>query len=148
LTALLGVAAILTAFGCSRMSEGMADTKATVAEAGRAATTTLSGAQEVPPVNTQASGTSTIVVTGDKYITGKVDVTGVNVTAAHVHEGAPGQNGPVIITLVKSGANTWAVPANTILTSQHFDAYRRGNLYVNVHSAAHPNGEIRAQLKP
>ena len=35
-----------------------------------------------------------------------------------------------------------------MLTSGQFDAYRAGNLNVNVHSAAHPNGEIRAQLKP
>jgi len=40
------------------------------------------------------------------------------------------------------------VPGNTILTSAQCDAYRSGNLYVNLHSAAHPNGEIRAQLKP
>jgi CHRD domain-containing protein len=148
LTAFIGVAAILTVVGCSRMSDGMSDTKAKVAEAGRAAATPLSGAQEVPPVNTQATGTSSIVVTGDKYIIGSVEVNGVNATAAHVHEGAPGQNGPVIIPLVKTGANIWSIPANTILTSQQFDAYQRGNLYVNVHSAANPNGEVRAQLKP
>jgi hypothetical protein len=35
-----------------------------------------------------------------------------------------------------------------MLSSAQFDAYRSGNLYVNVHSAAYPNGEIRAQLKP
>jgi hypothetical protein len=59
-----------------------------------------------------------------------------------------GQNGPVIITLVKTAENAWSVLGNTILTSAQFDAYRAGNLYVNVHSAANPGGEIRAQLKP
>ena len=46
------------------------------------------------------------------------------------------------------GENAWSVPGNTMLTSAQFDAYRSGNLYVNVHSAANPDGEIRAQLKP
>ncbi len=145
---IVGIAAIFTAVGCARMSDGMSDTKAKMAEAGRAAATALSGAQEVPPVNTRGTGTSSIVVTGDKNISGSIEVNGFNSTAAHVHEGAPGQNGPVIIPLVRSGDNTWSIPANTILTSQQFDAYQRGNLYVNVHSAANPNGEVRAQLKP
>ena len=61
---------------------------------------------------------------------------------------ASGQNGPVIIPLAKSGDDTWSVPGNTVLSSAQFDAYRAGNLYVNVHSAANPGGEIRAQLKP
>ena len=148
MTVLVGIAAIFTAIGCARMSDGMSDTKAKMAEAGRAAATTLSGAQEVPPVNTQGTGTSSIVVTGDKNISGNIEVKGFNGGAAHVHEGATGQNGPVVIPLVKSGDNTWSVPANTILTSQQFDAYQRGNLYVNVHSAAYPTGEVRAQLKP
>ena len=148
MTALIGIAAVLSAVGCARMSDGMSDTKAKMAETGRATAMTLSGAQEVPPVSAQGTGTSSIVVSGDKNISGNIEVMGFSSTAAHVHEGAPGQNGPVIIPLVKSGDNTWSVPPNTILTSQQFDAFQRGNLYVNVHSAANPNGEVRAQLKP
>ena len=79
---------------------------------------------------------------------GNVQTTGITGTAAHIHMGPSGQNGPVIIPLVKSGENSWAVPGNTVLSSAQFDAFRSGNLYVNVHSSAHPSGEIRAQLKP
>ena len=147
-TILVGIAAILTGIGCARVSDSMSDTKTKMAEAGRAAATTLSGAQEVPPVNTPGTATSTVVVSGDKNIGGNIEVNGFTSTAAHVHEGAPGRNGPVIIPLVKSGPNSWSVAPNTILTSEQFDAYQRGNLYVNVHSAANPNGEVRAQLKP
>lgn len=74
--------------------------------------------------------------------------TNLNGTAAHIHLGAMGQNGPVIIPLAKTADGIWTVPANTILTSAQFDAYRAGDLYVNVHSAANPGGEIRAQIKP
>jgi hypothetical protein len=109
---------------------------------------TLSGAEEVPPVNTQASGINRIVVIGDKTISGNVEIRNLDATAAHIHLAPKGQNGPVIIPLVKTGGNVWSVPGNTILSSAQFDAYRSGNLYVNVHSAANPNGEIRAQLKP
>jgi hypothetical protein len=108
---------------------------------------TLTGAQEVPPVNTSASGVSTIEFLNDKVVNGGVKTSNMAGTAAHIHMGAPGQNGPPIITLMKSGNDSWVVPGNTELSSAQFDALKAGNLYVNVHSAAHPNGEIRAQLK-
>jgi len=132
--------AMVFAAGCSQMSSRMGATSDS--------TLMLSGAEEVPPVNTQASGVSRIAVIGDKTVTGSVEVRNLNTTAAHIHLAPKGQNGPVIIPLVKTGENVWSVPANTILSSAQFDAYRAGNLYVNVHSAANPNGEIRAQLKP
>lgn len=138
---LIGVAALLSAAACSRMANRMEGTPG-------AAGLTLTGAQEVPPVNTQASGVSSITVSGDKNISGNVQTSNLNGTAAHIHEGASGQNGPVIIPLVKTAENVWSVPPNTILSSGQFDAYRTGKLYVNVHSAANPGGEIRAQLKP
>jgi hypothetical protein len=111
-------------------------------------TVILSGDQEVPPVTTSASGTSTIAVGMDKSVTGQVTTTGMNVVAAHVHQGAMGQNGPVIIPLTKASDNVWSVPVGTKLTEAQYEAFKAGNLYVNVHSAAHKDGEIRAQLKP
>ncbi len=108
----------------------------------------LSGSQEVPAVTTSASGSGTITVGDDKSISGSVTTTGVAGTAAHIHTAAAGQNGPVTIPLTKSGDNGWAVPAGTKLTDAQFEAFKAGNLYINVHSDAHKGGEIRGQIKP
>jgi hypothetical protein len=69
-------------------------------------------------------------------------------TAAHIHEAAQGTNGPIVIPLTKSSDATWSVPAGAKLTDAQYKSYLAGNLYVNVHSAAHKGGEIRAQLSP
>ena len=131
---------MIFAAGCSQMSTRMGSASDSMPA--------LSGAEEVPPVNTQASGINRIAVIGDKTVTGRVEVRNLDATAAHIHLAPKGQNGPVIIPLVKTGENVWSVPPNTMLSSAQFDAFRSGNLYVNVHSAANPNGEIRVQLKP
>ena len=108
----------------------------------------LSGTQEVPPVTTQAKGSGTIMVNDDKSVSGNVETSGISGNAAHIHMGAAGQNGGVIIPLTKKGDNGWSVPAGAKLTDAQYDAFKKGDLYVNVHSSAHPGGEIRGQLKP
>lgn len=108
----------------------------------------LTGAHEVPAVTTSAKGSGTITIGDDKTVQGSVTTTGVVGTAAHIHEAAVGKNGPIIIPLEKKGDNQWAVPVNAKLTDAQYKAYKAGNLYVNVHSAAHKGGEIRDQLKP
>src|SRR5713226_4600274 len=110
---------------------------------------TLSGDQEAPAVKTSASGSGTIVVaSSDKSVSGSITTSGVVATAAHIHEAARGQNGPVIIPLTKSSENSWSVPAGAKLTDAQYASYLKGNLYVNVHSAANKGGEIRGQLNP
>jgi len=111
-------------------------------------TMTLTGAQEVPAVDTAASATSSIVVGTDMSVTGDVETTGIEGTMAHIHQGAVGVNGPIVVTLEKTAANRWSVPANTRLTDAQYQTYKDGGLYVNVHSAAHKSGEIRLQLTP
>jgi len=108
----------------------------------------LSGAQEVPAVTTSASGSGTITINDDMTVQGSVTTNGVAGTAAHIHEAAAGKNGPVIIPLTKSGDNLWSTPAGAKLTQAQYKAFKAGNLYLNVHSAAHKGGEIRGQLKP
>lgn len=109
---------------------------------------TLSGAQEVPAVKTSASGGGTITVNADKSIAGSVTTTGVAATMAHIHLGAAGKNGPVILQLNQSGDNQWSVPAGAKLSDEQYKAYKAGELYVNVHSAENKGGELRGQLKP
>ena len=108
----------------------------------------LSGGQEVPPVNSSGSGTGTITVGEDKSVSGSVKTTGVNGTMAHIHNGAAGKNGPVIVPLTKDGDGAWTVPPGAKLTDAQYAAFKAGDLYVNVHSAQHQSGEIRGQLKP
>lgn len=107
----------------------------------------LAGSQEVPPVETAATGTGEINVAADGTVTGSVTTTGVSGTMAHVHSGAEGVNGPPVITLTKEG-DTYSVPAGSKLTPEQVTAFNSGGLYVNVHSAANPGGEIRGQLTP
>ena len=108
---------------------------------------TLTGAEEVPAVQTSASGSGTISVGADNSVSGSVTTKGIVGTMAHIHTAAAGKNGPVIIPLTKQGDDTWVVPAGAKLNAEQAEALKAGNLYVNVHSAAHPGGEIRAQLK-
>ena len=107
----------------------------------------LTGAEEVPAVTTSATGSGTITIK-DKAVSGSVKTTGVEGVAAHIHQAAAGKNGPPIITLVKGADGTWTVPTDAALTDAQLAAYKAGELYVNVHSAANKGGELRAQLQP
>lgn len=107
----------------------------------------LTGAEEVPPVSTSAKGEGSFTVGSDGAVKGSVTTTGVEGAAAHIHQGAKGQNGPVIVPLTKNG-NTYTAPDGAKLNEAQMSAYKAGNLYVNVHSAANKGGEVRAQLRP
>ena len=109
---------------------------------------TLSGAQEVPAVTTEAKGEGTITIAEDMSVTGNVTTTNVEGIAAHIHLAEAGKNGPPVITLTKGEGGTWSTPAGARLTEEQYKAFKAGHLYVNVHSAAHKGGEIRGQLQP
>ena len=107
----------------------------------------LTGAQEVPPANSQGTGTGSFRVASDGAISGSVTTSGVQGTMAHIHQAAKGQNGPVIVPLTKNG-DTYTVPQGRKLTPAQMEALKQGNLYVNVHSDRYKGGEVRAQLQP
>jgi hypothetical protein len=108
---------------------------------------TLSGAQEVPPVDTKATGEAKFQLKADRSVSGSVRTDGIDGVAAHIHDGAPGVNGPVAIPLNKKSDHEWTVPVGAKLTAAQVESLKAGTLYVNVHTEAHKGGEIRGQLK-
>jgi len=108
----------------------------------------LSGGEEVPPVTTKATGSGTIMIGNDGAVSGTVMTKDIAGTAGHIHEAAAGKNGGVIVPMTKSGDSDWTFAAGAKLTEAQMAALKAGNLYVNVHTAGNPGGEIRGQLKP
>ena len=137
------LAAAMALAGCSTM-EGWGDK---MSGGGGGEKVTLSGANEVPAVQSSAAGSGTVLVHPDKSVKVDIKVTGMQPTAAHIHMGAAGANGPVIVPLEKKGADEFVSKSDAKLTDEQYAAYKAGKTYVNVHSDAHKGGEIRAQLK-
>ena len=108
---------------------------------------TLSPAEEVPAASSSGSGSGSIRVAEDGSVSGSVSTTGVQGTMAHIHQGAKGSNGPVIVPLDKNG-DTYSVPAGRKLSADQLKDLKAGNLYVNVHTARNKGGEVRGQLSP
>jgi len=140
---MVAMIAIVALAGCAGMRDKMPDWM----PGSGAIKVSLTGAEEVPPAKTEGKGSGSFRVAEDGTITGSVTTTGVPGTMAHIHQGAKGQNGPVIVPLTKNG-DTYSVPEGKKLTAAQLDALKAGNLYVNVHSNQHKGGEVRAQLQP
>ncbi len=112
----------------------------------------LSGSTEVPAIQTQGKGTAHITWdAGTRTVAWQITSSGLSgpVTMAHFHSGPPGKNGVVVIWLTKKGSS----PDGTIkgeqkLTAEQAAQFEAGDWYVNVHTKAHPAGEIRGQAKP
>lgn len=128
-------------------------------------TANLHGGNEVPGVSTGSAGTATVTWnTVTKAGTYRVDVYNmpVGTTASHIHAGASGVAGPVIVNFtVPAGgiSNDFGLTGTFgctdvvvrapqgINSCEDFEqAIMLGNTYVNVHSSANPGGEIRGQL--
>lgn len=107
----------------------------------------LKGSAEVPPVTTSATGSGQITVLPDRTVSGSIRLSGFTPTMAHIHEAAAGKNGPPIVTLTKTGSDGFVVPPDTKLTDSQYKSYKADALYINVHSAQYPDGEVRAQLQ-
>jgi hypothetical protein len=117
------------------------------------------GAQEVPPVSTTGGGTGVFVLSPDRssmtYTITYRDLSGTLTAGGHVHTGAAGQNGAVVKSIANSGdpasaliTGTWNSSDGTEpLTGSLVDSLIAGKLYSNFHTAAHPGGEIRGQLR-
>jgi hypothetical protein len=127
--------------------------------------TMLSGKEVVPAVMTTASGEAVFKLEKDgTELNYKLTVKGLeNVTAAHIHSGMKGKSGPPVIPLFagpkKEGKFSGMLAEGTITAKDLRGALegksiedvvkmiKAGELYVNVHTDAYPNGEIRGQIK-
>jgi hypothetical protein len=107
----------------------------------------LGGDQERPRnVVTGASGYGSVTLNPQtKQLTGFIVTSGIAGTAAHIHDGFSGTSGAIVLSLV-GGPVVWTVPANTVLTDSQIVSLTSGSFYVNVHSDAFSDGEIRGQL--
>lgn len=106
---------------------------------------TLNSSNEVPPNASGASGTATVTFNNTtKILTASVPFTGMVVTAAHIHKGAVGVPGPPVFTFTDyTSPISYTSPA----LSAGQEADLKANLYyINLHSVAYPDGEIRGQL--
>ncbi len=139
IAAVAAAAALAVIAGCQQMSQ-MSGTAASQ-------NITLSGSNEVPPVTTTATGNAIVTINADRTVKAAVTVNGMTATASHIHIGAAGTNGPVIVPFTKTGDNAFAAGADAKLTDEQYAAYKAGNLYVNVHSAKNAGGEVRGQIK-
>ena len=126
---------------------------------------TLKGSNEVPSVDSKATGNATITVSGTS-VEYKITASGLsgNATASHIHIGPATASGPVVVPFPASAIKN--APDGSVTISGTFTAadikpqanppiktlddllgqMKAGNTYVNVHTAAHPGGEIRGQL--
>lgn len=113
-------------------------------------TATLNGASETPPNASAATGSATFTYTvATKILSGTITFSGITTatTVAHIHLGAVGVAGNPVFTIEASGPFTSPITYSTpALTAAQYADLLAGNYYVNIHSTAFPNGEIRGQL--
>jgi hypothetical protein len=116
----------------------------------------LSGAQEVPAVETSATGTATSTLSGNMLtVAGEfsglssplVEIAG---TPGHVHQAPVGENGDVVfpLTVMSADGMSGSFSLSTELTPEQLAAYNAGEFYVNLHTEMNQGGELRGQLMP
>ena len=124
----------------------------------------LSGQEEVPPVDTQATGMAefTPVMPNNETVDFNVNATDINgVTQGHIHSGVQGENGPVVVTLFNFTSAQNEVSENGTIAASNLEgpmkgktiadlitAMKDGSTYANFHTEQNPNGEIRGQIMP
>ena len=139
---------VLAAFGGVLMLAGAGTTGTAFASEFRVA---LTGANEVPAGDADGSGVAEIDIDNTlNRICVQIEVSGIApATAAHIHRGAAGVNGPPVVTLDAPDGDQDEDDCDTIgdALADEIQANPAG-FYVNVHTADHPEGAIRGQLMP
>ena len=111
---------------------------------------TLSPSSEVPPTDSHATGALKATLDTETHVL-RWTVTYSGLTgpakAAHFHGPATaGENAGIVVPLTGSLASP--IKGEATITPDQADDLLAGKWYVNVHTAAHPPGEIRAQVEP
>ncbi len=111
----------------------------------------MTGTQEVPAVTTTATGVALLRLTSDKTLYGRVTISNLEVgdvlSAAHIHTGATGTNGGVIVALI-SGSADFGLPLKiTGISDANIALIQTGQVYVNAHSSRFPGGIVRGQIR-
>ena len=114
---------------------------------------TLTGAQQVPPVQTSATGTADLSYDpATRVVTWSVTYSGLSgpATMAHFHgPAAAGKNGPPVIWLTEKGKPVESpIKGEATLTPEQAQQFSAGEWYINVHTQANPGGEVRGQVVP
>lgn len=143
-----GIAAVATMSalalaGCATLEEAAADALNTTYRAN------LTGAQVVGGGDPDGSANAEVTIEDNfnQVCWSISDIRGISpVTAAHIHIGARGVNGPPVFPLTKSNEGTWrGCSAGAEWTQDRIEGNPE-NFYVNLHTADYPNGAIRGQL--
>ncbi|MDH4124488.1 MAG: CHRD domain-containing protein [Gammaproteobacteria bacterium] len=111
----------------------------------------LSGDEEMPVSGSTATAQANLTINvASGAVQGAVTTSGMTATAAHIHNAFAGTNGPVLIPLAQDAVdpNLFAVAGGAMLDAAGVERLLAGALYVNVHSATSPAGEIRGQILP
>jgi hypothetical protein len=114
----------------------------------------LNGANEVPPVTTNASGQGVLALSADgKRLSYRVMVADIgHIMMAHIHVNKVGENGPIRFTLYDHGPGTFdaanPISGTLALDTNDLQNLAAGKFYINVHTAEHLDGEIRGQVTP
>ena len=110
----------------------------------------LTGASEVPAVTTTATGTALIRVTSDKTLYTKVIITSLETTdmimAAHIHTGATGVNGGILVGIC-AATSDFGLNKIFTLTDAQYNSLKTDALYVNAHSVVRTGGVVRGQIR-
>ncbi len=104
----------------------------------------LAGAEEVPSNDSAASAVGSLVLGPARdQVKFRLKISGVTPTAAHIHRGIVGVNGSIVYPLEPISEVIEGIQA---ITKSDVDDLTRRQWYFNVHSVAHPMGEMRGQI--
>ena len=110
----------------------------------------IRGTQQVPTNNSNATGTIDAKFNKSTNVL-SYTVTWSNLSGAHegmhFHKGARGVNGSVVKNIQSSGSATGSITESWTVPDSLATSLEQNGLYVNIHSAAFPNGEIRGQVE-